>query len=126
MPTKRPLVALRDPIIEAALEHRTDPGGSPSLTLKTMTRRYLDALPREQGNFGFQGKEWTAIRAATQSRSFGESGPYFVWASVQDAHAAGELAEDVDVPALVSRLRALTPLQELALVDLIEGWRRQE
>lgn len=121
---RQPPIQFRDVSLDAALGQRAEAGETLGTVARRMLRRLFDAMPRE--GIALTGDEWTALRAATISREFGEAGPYHLHYGVLDAQAAGELPEGLDVDALVGKLRALTPMQEIVVVDLLEGWRRTE
>lgn len=121
---RQPPVQFRDVTLDAALGQRAEPGESLGSVARVHLRRLFDAMPRER--LPLLDDEWTALRTATISREFGVTGPYHLQHSVLDAQAAGELPEGLDVDTLVGKLRALTAMQEVVVVDLLEGWRRSE
>lgn len=61
-----------------------------------------------------------SVCQATAERESPEFGPYYLHYSVQELLDRGQAAEDAgQAEALVAKLRALTPLQELAVLGLL-------
>lgn len=125
-PKQGPPVSFRSLTVEAALAQRAEEGQKPGIVASRTLARYFDALAREQGRLGIEGAEWDILKAATITRHFEERGPYRLHYGVLDAAESGDLgeADAATVQSLVAKLKALTPLQELAVIDLLEGWRR--
>lgn len=116
-------VGFRNAQTEAWLSLRTKAGASLGLAARRQLDRYADALAREQGGLGLSFEEWEILKIVTLSRHFGESGPYHLHYGVLDAVESGEVSGPA-VSTLLAKLKALTPLQELAVVDMLEGLRR--
>lgn len=118
-------ITFRDGGVEAALKQRAEEGQSVGLTARRTLTRYFDAVAREQERLGFTAEELTLLSAATVSRLFGEQGPYYIHYGVLDAAESGDLQafESASISGLVAKLKALTPMQELALLDLLEQQR---
>lgn len=126
MSDKRPNpVQFRDQIIESALSARQSGGESPGMTACRDLDRYYTLLARALGMVSLAPNEALAICDALNGSRMDATSAAFLWAEIADALPDGLAAKwDIDGPALVARLRALTPAQSLAIVDAVERWWR--
>lgn len=87
--------------------------------------RYYALLRRESRRICLTVNEALAICDALNGSRMDATSAAFLWAEIADALPDGLAAKwDIDGPALVARLRALTPAQSLAIVDAVERWWR--
>lgn len=120
--TNRKNIYLPDHLLALVQGH-----GSLSGRISTIVDRYHEILRRTRIERRFTEVEFNAIRDACQSWLAEPAAALFggVALEIEDSLADG-LAEkwDVDAAALLDKLKALTPGEEVALVESIEGWRR--
>ncbi len=118
-----PQISLRVGSLGPALQAR---GGENAETVRTLAERYLYALQQELRAVSLTEAEALLILDAANGTLWEPHSAGLLWAEVDDSLADG-LAEkwDVDGPALVAKLKALTYTQSLAVVDACEVWGRQ-
>lgn len=108
-----------------ALDARHD---SPGLAAKTLLERTVPLLDREVERLDLSENEWMLVRDATNGWLAEPHTIPLLWAEVADAiaHDGLDRTWGVDGAALVGKLRALSPLQALAVVDATDRWWRQQ
>jgi hypothetical protein len=111
--------------LRAELERRGDlAGGGAADLIRRDLERYYQLLAREERALAprLSEAEWNLLRDALNGVMLDDASWRFLAEEVADAIADGDLAAKwgVDGPALVARLRALTPAQTLVVVDAVE------
>ena len=113
--------------LETPLAARSGGTLSPALVAKRDLERYYDMLRRALP--AFSEAEASLIVDACNGWLVEPHSAPLLWAEVDDAIRSDGLATKwgVDGPALVARLRALTPFEALAVCDSVERfWRHPE
>lgn len=122
-----PPVSFRDRAVETELETRADGRLSPGRVAARDLARYYYLLHRAVPSFS--EPEASLIVDAMNGLMTEPHTAGLLWANIADAVRDDSLDEkwDVDAPALVARLRALTPFEQLAVADASERfWQRPE
>ena len=123
LPEPPPRVAIRSPRVIASLAVRSTPGLDASGVAERDLARYYALLERERPGAVVSPDEACLIRdALPEFRAARRDDPEVTLAAAVEQHARSDDASvyEVDVPALVERLRGLGPLRLLAVIDLAE------
>jgi hypothetical protein len=117
-------VAIRSPKVATKLEARATPDLGPPGVVARDLARYCALLERERPGAPITPNEACLIRDALpglrEARRAGGDDATLAGAVEAHARAGGGAAYEVDVPALVERLRGLTTVQLPAVVDVAE------
>jgi len=117
------MISFRDSEIEAKAEQRADERCSASLVVRRDLERYYTLLASAESELDFSLSELQCIYDICNGTMFEPAlvDP-LVSANVEDAfcHADYDKKWKVDKQALITKLKALTPLQSWALVTKIE------
>lgn len=103
-------------------------GDHPNAVVRRDLERAYALLDRDLATLPFSEAEWLLLLDVTNGTLFEPASIPFLWAEVADALAATPALAakwNVDGPALVARLRALSPLRAWAVVDALERCWRQ-
>lgn len=111
---------LADSVQARAAQSQT---GGVSAAAKRDLERYYEVLQRDLASITLtEGEAMLILDVCNGTFWSGWSAP-LLWADIEDALEDGYAEKwDVDGPALVARLRALTPGQSMAVVDAVERW----
>jgi hypothetical protein len=121
MAVQAPPIQFRDKELEVEIRVRTpEEGESPSLIARRDLERYYRLLRRSLPVFS-EPEALLIVRACVGWRPDADS-VHFLWAQVDSAIKSKQTDQTygVDGPALVERLRALTPFEAMAVVDAAE------
>ena len=117
-------VAIRSPKVASRLQARAMPALEPSGVVARDLTRYYALLERERPGALITADEACLIRDALprlrEAKRNGRGDATLAGAVEAHARAGNGTAYEVDVPALVERLRGLGPVQLLAVIDLAE------
>ena len=119
----RSTATIRSPRVVTNLKARSTPALDASGVAARDLARYYALLERERPGVLVSPDEACLIRDALPDfRAARRDDPEATLAGAVEAHArsAGTDGYEVDVPALVDRLRGLGPVQLLAVIDLAE------
>ena len=121
MPKQNPPVSFRDVNIEVQLDAR---GSARGITASRDLGRYYHALREELRAVELSESEAMLIIDACNGTLFEPHTIRLLWAQIDDAIVIDKLAGkwEIDGPALVAKLRALSYTQSLAVVDAAERY----
>lgn len=126
-PTQGPPVQFRSMEVESAIGVRlSDYLGSPGRVAARDLERYYDILAAELRGVSLTEAEAMALVDALSGvlHEPPEVARTMLWAGVDDAICLDGLDAkwNIDGPALVAKLRALSPAQAMAVIDAVERW----
>jgi hypothetical protein len=121
MPVTKTSISIQ-PDIAAAMQAR---GDNLSGAISQHLGRYLEALRRARAEIKpqFDGRELAMLCDVCNGTLFEAHAIPLLYAEIEDSLSDGYAAKwEVDGPALVSKLRGLSYIQQAAIVDAVERW----
>lgn len=120
---RQPPVQFRPGPLGRALAVR---GDNPNEIAQRDIERYYAILDQELATVDLTEAEALTIIDATTGWYVEPHTARLLWAEVEDAIRLGQLSadRDIDGDALITKLRALTPAQAMAIIDAVERWWR--
>ena len=117
-----------DDALLAAVAARSDGGTGANATARRDLERYYAILALDLRAVALTEGEAMLLADATNGTLFDAPSARLLWAEIADALPDGLAAKwQVDGPALVAKLRALSARQSLAVVDALErAWRHPD
>lgn len=129
MPTKKkttgtPFAQFRSGDLQADLEARQTGDEGLGLVAKRDLERYYSLLQRElrTAREALTENEMLALCNLANGTLWDATSAPLLWAETADAHPATLEKWNVDQEALVAKLRTLSPITLVAIVDAIEQW----
>lgn len=117
------LIQFRAGELADGIAQRRDHGQSATDVARRDLARYYAVLAAELASTVWLPGEVAALRDALNGSLLDTTSYRLLWAEIDDALADGLAAKwDVDGPALVAKLRVLTPAQAMAVIDGAERY----